>query len=482
MRPLACSLVVLGLGVASGHHAVAQDAPDKIAWVASLDEALVQAKEAKRPLMLSVLAGPEEDRTAFLKSLDDAKVRALSLTVTCIAACEGSHAPSGADPCPVFQGLTCAQHAEAYAALAQRKMLPGTRRVAQHIFLSPLGKALFKRGFGFAGDEGEHSLARRMNLAVETVDKAQMDAEIAEAERFRMEVLLQRVRDRDPEGRRAASAVLGNSDDTTALRAVSAAVRGTTNDDDRALLYEALGVRGNWSALALCAGGLADRDVAVRLAAVGAIEKVDMPEAAPALLAQCQKDGALLPAAMSIKGACFLDPQDKRVMADALKHSGHSRVAIRIGACWGMSKIVGSDPVIARLRSMLGSDKEVNARAAAAWALGVLGESSDASAIAKQLEKEKNAPELPKEVMGAAIERLNGSTRGDYDELIERLLAIEAYDDLKDGGDNNNKGKWGKWGKYGGGGGAPGGAGGTGGKGGKGWGGGWGGKGGGKKG
>ena len=66
-------------------------------WAASLEDALAQAKETKRPVMISVLAGPEEDRAPFLKSLDDPKVKALSAKVICVAACEGQHAGGAAD-------------------------------------------------------------------------------------------------------------------------------------------------------------------------------------------------------------------------------------------------------------------------------------------------------------------------------------------------------------------------------------------------
>lgn len=314
-----------------------------------------------------------------------------------------------------------------------------------------------------------------MNIALRSVNEEHMDAELAESERFRMEVLIQNARDRDPERRKAAATVLGNSDDPKLLKVVERSAKTTGNAPDRAEIFATLGIKGNWSALDILRNGLGDKDTAVRLLSIDAMEKIAMPDAAPDLMKHSSREKKLLPAAMAVKSSCYLDPEDKKVVANALSKSQHNRVTLRIGACWGMSQMVGNKTVYARLMQILRTDKEVNARAAAAWALGYVGDQAAADAISKQRETEREEIEVPRNVMAAAVNRIAGSQQSDYAELIEQLLAIEAVEDFSDGKDNSKWGKWAKWagkaGKGWGKGGWGGGKGGWGGKGGGGWGG-----------
>ena len=467
MRHTMWALAGMGMLVAGG-TTTAQDAPAGLSWVPVLADALVKAKAQTQPVMVAVVTGDEKDRTEFLATHKESGVAALASKVVAVVACDGLHASSAADPCPMFAGVTCGQHQSAFDDVA-KKYCQGERRVPQHVFLNPAGKCLFKRGFAFVGGD-QQELARRMNVAVAMVAKDAVDRDLAEKEKFRFDVLVARIRENDPDGRKSAASSLGNTDAKDALMSVMQAIRTTSDDEARMGIYAALGVRGNWSALELLLGmGLADKDSFVRLDVIEAIEKIDMPDAADQLVAHIGKDGALMPAAMSLKGACFLDPFAKKTVAAALSGAGHNRVTMRIGAAWGMSRILGNDKILATARAMVGKDHEGNGRAAFAWAVGVLGEQSDVAVIQAQLTKEPTDPQLPREVMAAAIERLNGQVRGDYDQLIQRLLETEAVEDFSDG--NKGKGKWGKWGGKGGSGGTTGGPGG-----------GWGGKGGGGKG
>ncbi|MCI0341397.1 MAG: hypothetical protein L0216_09665, partial [Planctomycetales bacterium] len=278
-----------------------------------------------------------------------------------------------------------------------------------------------------------------------------------------------RIRDPEPEGRKSAAAVLGESDVPSALLTVKQALATTNDEETRGGIYEGCGKRGNWSALdSVLLPGLGDKANLVRVAVLDAIEKVDMPDPVPALREHMGREGSVLALGMTVKTACYLDWLDAKVISAAMTHSGHARVTVRICSSWGMSKMQGNTKVLARLRQMLTSDHEVNGRAAAAWAIGKLGEASDAEAIATQVAKEPPEPALPREVMAAGIEAIRGSVRGDYEELIRKLLATEAVED-EAGSGGKGKGGWGKWGNPGGTGG------GWGGKGGKG--GGWGGKG-----
>jgi uncharacterized membrane protein YgcG len=346
--------------------------------------------------------------------------------------------------------------------------------VPEFVFLTEKGKTLFKRGYGFEGGEGDE-LARRMNIALGIVNDEHVDKELAESERFRMEVLIQNARDRDPERRKAAAIVLGNSDDPKLMNTTERAAKTTGSAPDRAEIYAALGIKGNWSAIDLLRSGLGDKDTAVRLLSIDAMEKIAMPDGAIDLMKHSGREKKLLPAAMAVKSSCYLDPMDKKVIANTLAKSKHNRVTLRIGACWGMSQMVGNKQVHARLLQILRGDKEVNARAAAAWALGYVGDQKDAEMISKQRDKEREEIEVPRNVMASAINRIAGSQQSDYAEQIEQLLAIEAVEDFSDGKDNSKWGKWAKWagkaGKGWGKGGWGGGKGGWGGKGGGGWGG-----------
>ncbi|MCI0340814.1 MAG: hypothetical protein L0216_06625, partial [Planctomycetales bacterium] len=209
----------MGLALVLPGGVIAQEAAGRLTWTPTLESALVAAKEKKAPIVIVVVAGEEADRKVFLAAHADPAVVALLAKTVNVVAAEGSHGGDATSPCPVFPGVTCAQHQTAWREVTD-KQVKSQRIVPQHIFLAPGGKLLLKRGYELAGEE----LAKRINQAIGMVDRAAEDKPLADKVKFTLDVLVSRIRDPEPEGRKSAAAVLGESDVPSALLTVKQAL------------------------------------------------------------------------------------------------------------------------------------------------------------------------------------------------------------------------------------------------------------------
>ncbi|MBI3819444.1 MAG: HEAT repeat domain-containing protein [Planctomycetes bacterium] len=265
-----------------------QSAPEKpqIAWETGYDSALEKAKKESKPLFIAFIMDnePANDEVAQTHYTDP-EVVTLSRKMVCLIGNIGSHAASG--PCPKFGTITCAQHQaiekKARAAFVRQEVV----RAPQQVFCNSAAHELFRKVYLIAKGE----LKKSMALATANQTNGAAMGDVAAAEKARIDKLLKDIDSGNSEVREVAFRELAIAADPRAIPAIILKAKPGNEESARISAIKALGAKGNYAAVKPIVELLKDVKKNVVVAAIAALENIELPDPVPDLLALYKSEG-----------------------------------------------------------------------------------------------------------------------------------------------------------------------------------------------
>jgi hypothetical protein len=346
----------------------------------------------------------------------DPEVVALAARMVCVIGNIGNHAPAGM-PCPKFGTITCEQHRADEIKARETYIRSDVARAPQHIFCGPDGAELFRKVYLIP----KADLAKAMAIAIAGKSPAP-DAtthDVLVKERTKVEALIKDLGSNNLEVRNAAFRGLATADDPRALPAILERAKPANEDSIRYCAILALGVKGNHGAIKPLLGFLGDRSSRIVAATISALEKIELPDPVPDLLARARRErsdrirGRLL----SAMAKCLPEsPEVQKLCLAALKGCSSQLEG------WVLTSLfaLAPDPkIIVAVKPLLEAKKEAT-RALAAWVIGKQRDPKMVQVLEKMIAKEKSPEVLA--LLQKALACCRGQEVEGYDALSGRFF------------------------------------------------------------
>lgn len=426
--PAVCS-VLMATVLAQDPAPPAAPAAPRIAWEQDYDAALQRAASEKKPLFVAFLMDdePANDQTVKDHYLDPQIVKLLGNFV-CLVGCIGEH--KGDDGCKKFPGLQCAEHQAIEKKARQRWLLGDLVCTPQHVFCDPTGQVLHRKIYLIS----KSMLAKCLLMTLQDcgVDIKNMrvdfgkDAESADPdqERNRVANWIADLDSRNLEVRETALRGLGYADDPRALPAVLERCGAKHDDPTRLAAIGALGRKGNYQAVDRLTALLSDNNAQILAKVASALESIELPQAAPALVAAMKKEKRDRVLGVLVRAASKSQPSNADVRDFCLKQLKSASVQLQANLLVALGRVDTNDKVVAAVTPLLTS-KNQNVRGLAVWGLGNQRTAASAKALL-QAQKDEKTPEVLK-LLPSALRRCRGEAVESYETMYYTFFSDYGY-------------------------------------------------------
>lgn len=354
----------LCLAITGAAPAQAPAPANQIAWEPNFEAALEKAEKEGRPLFVAFIMDNEPANDSTVKQhYKDPEVLAFSRKMVCVVGNTGDHG-SGDGPCPKFGAITCAQHQAAEIKARKRFMDSDVVRAPQHVFCKPTGEEVLRKVYLIS----EKELCKSMAYALSGKEGGEVHELVVE-ERNQVDQLLEDLESNNAEVRVAAFWGLARSDDE---RAVPALLKKAKPSSKKVVRYEAiraLGIKGNYKAVAPLIGFLRDKDARVLMLAAMALEKIELPDPVPELLVLLKKEKRDRVKACLLRTVATCLPEDEDVQQACLKAMRRPSKQLIDPCMIALFQLPPSSEIQAVVEPHIRA-KNQNTRAIAVWLLG----------------------------------------------------------------------------------------------------------------
>jgi HEAT repeat protein len=387
----------------------------QIAWEESYESALERAKKESKPLFVAFIMDnePANDETCQ-QHYKDPEIVALSAKMVCVIGNVGTHAPSG--PCPKFGAITCEQHKKAEIKARNAIFKTEILRAPQHVFCAPSGVELFRKVYIISKAE----MKKAMAVALSGNTKEAALTELAAAERARVDKLFKDIESHNADVRDAAFKELATADDARAIPAVLAKAKPGNDDNVRISAILALGVKGNHSAIKPLLGIIKDGGSSLTVAALSALEMIELPDPVPEMLALYKKEQNERVKGHALRALAHSLPEGaevQKVCLAALTGNSNQTTATALLAI----SYLKPDPKIAAALKPLLETKNQAIRGLAIWDFGKQRDKALVP-ILEKMGREEKVPEL-RDIANKAAAYCGGAKMDDYDAAYKPFYA-----------------------------------------------------------
>ena len=381
-------------------------AETQVEWVASFPEALRLSRESKKPILVAFNMDQEIANDQMVKDVyRDRKFVEKSRKFICVIASIGKHdevaTDAGGSECSRFGKIGCADHKDCEIR-AREALLGGTDVIApQHVVAASDGRVLARRAWQMTLDEMLGWMDRALRAANGPVEVAPADAK---AERARIASIFE-VCEKARTWKKAENVQqIFELDDDIARDALATYVVKGKDDDTRVAIIEKLGVSGDYTSLEVLRKAAHDGHAYVALAAIEAMGKTQLPDVKEDLKKALTSFTAGNDYGRVLRAYAACAKDDKSVRELVLKKAKGNDQNIRVHAIVALARM-GDAPEIDEFLKKALSDNITNARACAAWAVGI-GHHQECR---KELEKLANTESVVdlKELALAALAHLD---------------------------------------------------------------------------
>lgn len=375
----------------------------EISWETDYAAALKKADAEKKPLFIVFLMDnePANDQVAA-NHLHDAELVELSKKFVPLIACAADHAATTTGGgCSKYHGVTCSAHKK--IEIDARTAYMNSPRVAapQFLFIAPDGKNVLLRHV-YLLSPGE--LKKKMRIALGIADP-ESGKDFLSKLRAETDDLLKRAGDNNAQVRKEAVDTLSSSDDPRVIEFFIKQTAESVDEPKRLEVIEAMGNAKNGKVLAVLEKLLKAKSNQVRIAVAKSLEKLAMPDCAPALLAAIKREDKTMVRGRLVRAlvACdSLTPEHRRFIVSMIKSNSQvdKMFALRVSA----QLRIDDELRTAVLRAK--DDSNGSVRGVAYWVIGEMKIAEARESITKSVGREKSTD--VKNLGLAALSRLGG--------------------------------------------------------------------------
>jgi len=355
-----------------GPSAKAALAETQAEWVASFPEALRLSRESKKPIFVAFNMDQEIANDVMVKDVyRDRKFVEKSRQFVCVIASVFKHdekpTDAGTSECSRFGKIGCADHKECEIR-AREALLGGTDVIApQHVVCTCDGRILARRAWQMSVDEILKWMDHALRVANGPVELAPADAK---AERARIASIFEVCEKARTWKKGEHVQQIVDLDDDVAREALATYALKGKDDETRVAIIEKLGVSGEYTSLEVLRKAAHDGHAYVALAAIEAMGKTNLPDVKEDLkkFLSNYTAGNDYGRVLRAYAACAKD--DKAARDLVLKKAKGSDQNVRVHAIVALARMGNSPEIDDFLKKAL-SDNITNARACAAWAVGI---------------------------------------------------------------------------------------------------------------
>lgn len=384
--------------------------PVALRFEPTLEAAFERAQREKIPVMVCIVMDNEAGNDALLAGLyRDRDIGELSSHAACVIANRGTHAemeePAGDATrivCSRFGSVTCAQHLAVEDEVRKRWIKGDVVIAPQHIFLDASGKEIARHAYLPEAEK----LKRMIQLARYVVDPTSVPRSSVEKELKAAKDLYKDAESKNESVRKPAIDQLANFEDPAAFQLLVKLATGKTDDFIRLEAIRAIGQKGSYRALEVLLDLLGEKATLIRCHSVVALERVKLPEAAPALLALYRSDTSERVRGGILRTLALCAPKDPAAVALILKEAVSSSSQIRLDDAVALAFLDGEPRALHTLRKIADTDGSSTLRGVAVWGLGRLRDAESRPLLTRIAESDKVG-----EVRTAAENALKAITR-----------------------------------------------------------------------
>jgi hypothetical protein len=347
-------------------------AETQVEWVASFPEALRLSRESKKPILVAFNMDQEIANDQMVKDVyRDRKFVEKSRKFVCVIASIGKHdevaTDAGGSECSRFGKVACAEHRDCEIR-AREALLGGVDVIApQHLVTLGDGRILARRAWQMSLEEMNAWLDRALRVANGPAELSPADAK---AERARIAAIFE-VCERARTWKKAENVQqVFDLDDEVARESLASYVMKGKDDDTRVAIIEKLGVSGEYTSLEVLRKASHDGHAYVALAAIEAMGKTRLPDVKEDLKKALTSFTAGNDYGRVLRAYAACAGDDKSVRELVLKKAKGSDQNVRVHAIVALARMGDSPEIDDFLKKAL-SDNITNARACAAWAVGI---------------------------------------------------------------------------------------------------------------
>jgi HEAT repeat protein len=415
-----------------------EDKKTQVDWVGDWDQALKQAEETERPIMVCINSKDGEsanERAAGTIYKDEEFVK-LSRKFVMVVCSTLEHAGMFGH-CKRFGRVTCEQHrdCEKRVRTTYADKLPrqdGTMISPQHAFFQANGTFMRRKEFELS----QADLLKMMREILKTADPeaAAADPDVDPSGQPLSEkelALVASIPTAKTEERKAAITALVDSGKKAAIDALVSLLSETNKAGIKCDLLRALGIAGATTARETIELLLSDKDKLVRSFAAVALERLALAESVPALVkrAKKEKDTAArrnMVRALGLCGGPSADKEASKVLLKALTRDKQARV--RKNAAIALKEFrtdEGRQLVKKKMEKSLDKESDREVRGATIYSLTFVGDRETTLPLfQKMLEKSKD--QMAKGFMRTAIKVLQ--KRGEWGREVWFLYRDDRND------------------------------------------------------
>jgi hypothetical protein len=416
----------------------AQEPPPQIDWVGDWETAFKQANETGKPVMVCINSkdGEKANERAARTTYHDAEFVALSRKFVMLVVSVRSHAAGGT--CPRFGRVTCEQHLNCWKALRARhgqefmaSAMSGEMISPQHAWFRPDGTLLRRKEYELTKAELMTRMRRVLDELARKKEAPGPDAEAGAPEEPAPEISdprnapltdkdraeLERVKESDREGRRAALANLLATEKIAAHEALVELLDEARHTEIRCDVLRGLGRANVVDAREMIEEHLKDRSELVRSFAAVALEELGRKESVPALLkrARSERDTQARKNMYRALGACGGPSADKGAASFLLKRIDSDRQnANKKHAALSLRHFTTDDGkklVLKRLERMAARSKDPYVRGGIVYTLTKIGNIETTLPVFEKILEDTNT-KYGRYFMEGAIRTLKGEGEG----------------------------------------------------------------------
>ncbi|MBI3843549.1 MAG: HEAT repeat domain-containing protein [Planctomycetes bacterium] len=402
--------------------------PATVRFEPTLDAAFARAKKEKIPVMVCVVMDNESaNDTVAWTYYRDPELGELSKHAACVIASIGTHADydevrgdSTRRVCGRFGSITCAEH-QAIEMEARKRWLPGDSTVApQHLFFDPSGKEIARHAYLI--DLGK--LKKMLQMARYVVDPTSVDRALIEKELQEARDVYKNAMSKNQATRKPALDALAAYEDPRAFKLLTDLAESKTDDLIRTEAIRAMSQKGSYRALPILTNLLKEPKVLIRNNAVVGLERLKLPEAAPALLKlyKSEQSDRVQGSILRALGKCA--PKNPDAIALIVKESASKSYLTRLDDAVALGFLPDSPKVLEILRTMAEKDDNSNLRGVGVWALG-LHRDKDAIEILNRVIASDMVLEV-KTVATAALKAIQDGTSEEYEDGFQTFVRDEV--------------------------------------------------------
>lgn len=364
---------------------------DNVHWERDYAQALVSAKDRNVPILLCFNMDGEiaSDSTA-LRTYRDPEFVKRSRDFVCLIASTHDHeskTETAGDEmiqaCARFGALTCDEHLKVEIRASEQFIGKDTVISPQHLLISPGGAVLARKAYQASLQE----ILKMMTMAEKAVSKG-----VDEDETRRLRELMDLARERNAERRGPAIAELGGMPNVEARDFLFDLTKPREMAATRVEAIDSLGFKGNYDALPVLEALLKDKSVQIVQHAIVAIERLELPAAAPTLLKMWRKKPKTVLAKELPRALTKAAPHDEEVRKVILKELKRSKdQLVELATIVASADLEDVDGQLLKLYEQKLKDRNGNVRGITAWVLGTIKRKDAVELLEESLEKESNA-------------------------------------------------------------------------------------------